>query len=691
MKFHYKGCKFHELFESRNVRRAMANNLEKMKNAKAKEVKKKINNMLTTFENKNFDLMQNMVVNYLNSLYGDKAESKFKVVLDKLSKYRRLSNRDDLDLVKIIRYALRSIVFDHYSRLNYRTRKDLKLKLDAFWANLGIPEKEGHHIWQFKPLDGDEKLDEEHGDGSGSVEVELHKTNKKRKPKKTGRERNKQTTRKHLTFITLYPEVITTLKGKRHKTKSTKSSKHLREQESTKRLKDKSKKPRAVRKIISEHEAVIDVRRDTLSRIFAASVEILHPASKEVLETTIAPTSKAHKRHRPVQRVELHKKHPRLKKRQHPRTKKRHYLRTEKSRKNKRVHTAQTESNEGMSILSFESNEVVTTKSFRKSNLNDSLVSNDTTDSVDQNERWEELPRSTVDEILPTTIPVSVIRRISDLEKELRDVKAQINATNKEDSYEGPPVYETLDFWEGTTESQATTSTPILTTKGVSTTRSTAGTTTKTASTTTTTTTKPTTTTIKTTIKTAVRTTKKLTTKKVNNTDGAIFRSKNKNESEVNKKVTKWPDIVRLYNQPEPEQLDNIRLYNQPDKKVAVKQVSEKEGLENKEDIKSNVTELDELDPTKFNSSEVDYFNEKMPKNLTAMEMIERYLNDTKAIGGDKIQHVVRKQMMDDLGLFSENPEDANLTALLPSTPSMSDKAADPMNFLDDVGDTDLK
>lgn len=305
MKFHYKGCKFHELFESRNVRRAMANNLEKMKNAKAKEVKKKINNMLTTFENKNFDLMQNMVVNYLNSLYGDKAESKFKVVLDKLSKYRRLSNRDDLDLVKIIRYALRSIVFDHYSRLNYRTRKDLKLKLDAFWANLGIPEKEGHHIWQFKPLDGDEKLDEEHGDGSGSVEVELHKTNKKRKPKKMGRERNKQTTRKHLTFITLYPEVITTLKGKRHKTKSTKSSKHLREQESTKRLKDKSKKPRAVRKIISEHEAVIDVRRDTLSRVFAASVEILHPASKEVPETTIAPTttSKAHKRYILVQNV----------------------------------------------------------------------------------------------------------------------------------------------------------------------------------------------------------------------------------------------------------------------------------------------------------------------------------------------------------------------------------------------------
>ncbi|XP_028157055.1 uncharacterized protein LOC114350440 [Ostrinia furnacalis] len=659
-KYHYKGCKFHELVEDINVRRFMADNLEKMKNAPAKVVKDELKKMLRKFEDENMGLMQKTVMDYVNTLYGAKSDAKFKEVLNNLALYKSKSKRSSVNLVKVVRDGIRSIIFDHYSSLEPQRRRDLKIKLETFWNDFGHPERSHHYVWQFRPFNNDEtKKKENHVEGEESASYELKTTPKRHKhaknvPKhkpdrkvKRERERDDETTRRRLTFITLYPESITFLEKRRHKKKSTTKKINVRSKEHRSKSRHR-KKHKPVREIVAEHEAVINVEREQFTDTDDEPTTVRSHKKSRFVKTSRSKK----KRYRSTERTNSYKKQMKSKK---PRFK--HH--TEEFRRHKL--TSKLESDEGLSI-SFDDEDAsdVVTKSFRKNNANDTLQVNHTAGSNN----------TTVN-----AVPVAdtVIKRIDHLEKEIKDVKEQMKVRKESDE---TPHYEPLDFWVGTTKPATTKSTTKPTTTRPTTTKTTRVTTT---------TTRPKTTTARTT---------QSTTKVVDNTfayDSVVFRANPTNGTKDEKKI--------------PKKEEKTTVKEVTHKKVTEKNATTKKSTEKKSTAKVVVEKKEgevslpggmpmphaDSDPLKLDQPvEDDYYNDidGANMNLTRFEDIEKYLNETNPVH-DQTGSMVRQQMLDKLkGLFSGSPVLTNATdyiPTLPPIPSLNEEGTDPLKFLDEV------
>lgn len=132
-KYHYNGCKFHELTDNDALKKFINSQLADIKNIPADNIREKISKLSSHIENTKYNLREKEFTYYIDSLYKHDSVKKFNKFLIDLDKYR-LKAKTNLDLNKIIRNGLRSIIFNHYTKLDYNTRASLKLKLHQYAA-----------------------------------------------------------------------------------------------------------------------------------------------------------------------------------------------------------------------------------------------------------------------------------------------------------------------------------------------------------------------------------------------------------------------------------------------------------------------------------------------------------------------------------------------------------------------------
>lgn len=156
-KYHYRGCKFYELVEDRTVRRFVANKLDEIKGKPAVNLRKNLDNAIQVIEGSKFSKIQTEFVDYVNSLYRQDSSDKFKAFLNNLQTYSSKSKRANLDLIKVVREGIRSVIFDHYSSLNVNARKDLKIKLETSWRSVKYPNTVEYNVWTVRYTSKDMK------------------------------------------------------------------------------------------------------------------------------------------------------------------------------------------------------------------------------------------------------------------------------------------------------------------------------------------------------------------------------------------------------------------------------------------------------------------------------------------------------------------------------------------------------
>ncbi|KAH9630515.1 hypothetical protein HF086_006482, partial [Spodoptera exigua] len=132
-KYHYRGCKFHELMDNYELRSLIGSTLDLIKGKPVKVIKAYINVFVDMLKEENYDRSAKEIVDYINSLYGQDSKPKLIKVLRDIDNYGKpTSEKNRNSLVRIIREGIRSIIFDHYTQLNPKTRKELKAKIEAY-------------------------------------------------------------------------------------------------------------------------------------------------------------------------------------------------------------------------------------------------------------------------------------------------------------------------------------------------------------------------------------------------------------------------------------------------------------------------------------------------------------------------------------------------------------------------------
>ncbi|XP_049884466.1 uncharacterized protein LOC126379689 [Pectinophora gossypiella] len=140
-KYHYKGCKFYELVQNDDLRSYVTTNLELMRATPAKHLKTYIANAQKKLQNKSFNDEENAFIEYINSLYSGNTSETMYNILQNLQQYNTASKRSTTGLQKIVKDAIRSVVFDHYSNLNVNARRDLRIKVATYLIDYYAKDK----------------------------------------------------------------------------------------------------------------------------------------------------------------------------------------------------------------------------------------------------------------------------------------------------------------------------------------------------------------------------------------------------------------------------------------------------------------------------------------------------------------------------------------------------------------------
>ncbi|CAG9790577.1 unnamed protein product [Diatraea saccharalis] len=412
-KYHYKGCKFYELIENREVRRFMADKLDKIRTKPGNVLKGQLKAAIKKLTNENHAMKYKEIGEYVDSLYKKGDTVKFNSFLKKIALYGRKTKRANLDLTKIIRRGLRNLIFDHYSKLDKDTRRDLKIKLETFWNNFNGIELQ-HDVWKFESPTKSYK--HKHSIKkkvvTNSVEVEsvpsvTNKRIKKRKSLKNSMkisdvDKKKVSRTPRFTFITLYPEAITFVTQHRHGNKT--SRKEHKKHSRTKPIEHK-----LVTKFRTHDDFIANKRQRVIFRS-NYTINVEHLKSKSNKRVNI----RANKNMRVYSKL-------------------RRIITARKSIVDSKI---MDDSTEGLAIEAFDNIDG------RKLIYRKSINANDT-----------DILSTTVTPIENKTEPginSDVVKRIKNLETELNAVKERIKINI--DSTTKPPDtthYDILEFWEG--------------------------------------------------------------------------------------------------------------------------------------------------------------------------------------------------------------------------------------------------
>uniref|UniRef100_A0A2A4JH51 Uncharacterized protein n=1 Tax=Heliothis virescens TaxID=7102 RepID=A0A2A4JH51_HELVI len=133
-KYHYRGCKFYEITENPETRKQLAAILELIRAKPIAETEANISILAKIIKDENYSRKVKEFVDYINSLYIQDGEEKFAKILSALRNYRGLKyKRKGDNLSEIIKEAVRSVIFDHYTDLNANARRELKGKIELLW------------------------------------------------------------------------------------------------------------------------------------------------------------------------------------------------------------------------------------------------------------------------------------------------------------------------------------------------------------------------------------------------------------------------------------------------------------------------------------------------------------------------------------------------------------------------------
>ncbi|KAJ8706784.1 hypothetical protein PYW07_012862 [Mythimna separata] len=141
-KYHYRGCKFYELMENHEIRKMIAAKLDALKTQSAEAIKADIKALSEKLTNGNYDKNVTEIVNYIDSLYRQDARKQLQKVISELEAHGNVKPKSNTKLREIIKNAVRSVVFDHYTNLNANVRRDVKQKIDSFWKRFN-PNTDG--------------------------------------------------------------------------------------------------------------------------------------------------------------------------------------------------------------------------------------------------------------------------------------------------------------------------------------------------------------------------------------------------------------------------------------------------------------------------------------------------------------------------------------------------------------------
>ncbi|CAH1642635.1 unnamed protein product [Spodoptera littoralis] len=132
-KYHYRGCKFHDLMENFEIRSLLGSAFDLIKNKPVQVIKAYMNVLADTLKDKSYDINVKEIINYINSLYGTESKNKLTKFLQELDNYGKgTSKKKHNTLARILREGIRSIIFDHYTELNPNARRELKAKIEMY-------------------------------------------------------------------------------------------------------------------------------------------------------------------------------------------------------------------------------------------------------------------------------------------------------------------------------------------------------------------------------------------------------------------------------------------------------------------------------------------------------------------------------------------------------------------------------
>lgn len=192
--YHYSGCKFYELTDNVGFRKFITEKMNAIKNITAIDIRKKMVYIADQIEELKYGSHEKELIDYINSLYRQDSVEKLNKFLTKINDYR-LKTEEDLDLIKVVRDGIRSLVFNHYTKLNYNTRAALKHKLDEYWEYMtAVPSLRAQlNPREFQLLEhGNENTDNFYFSKKA-----IHISTKK-----------KHRMTRNLKFMTLYPKLV---------------------------------------------------------------------------------------------------------------------------------------------------------------------------------------------------------------------------------------------------------------------------------------------------------------------------------------------------------------------------------------------------------------------------------------------------------------------------------------------------
>ncbi|XP_022835626.1 uncharacterized protein LOC111363066 [Spodoptera litura] len=132
-KYHYRGCKFHELMENFEIRSLLGTAFDLIKAKPVQVIKAYMTVLADTLKDESYDSNVKEIINYINSLYGTESKNKLTKFLQEIDNYGKgTSEKKHSTLVRILRDGIRSIVFDHYTELNPNARRELKAKIEMY-------------------------------------------------------------------------------------------------------------------------------------------------------------------------------------------------------------------------------------------------------------------------------------------------------------------------------------------------------------------------------------------------------------------------------------------------------------------------------------------------------------------------------------------------------------------------------
>lgn len=105
-KYNYKGCKFYELVENKDVRRYMSNKLEQAKDTSVRTMRRYLKDVVKVIESNDYGSRRGLV-KLVNSLY-DGASDKLDNVVESLRSYQSRSNESTMNLDDIVSDGVKS-------------------------------------------------------------------------------------------------------------------------------------------------------------------------------------------------------------------------------------------------------------------------------------------------------------------------------------------------------------------------------------------------------------------------------------------------------------------------------------------------------------------------------------------------------------------------------------------------------